>query len=247
MQTIDTVVESLDKIIESARSSSSPLGYFPALYRRVTLKVNEAIQSSRFENGPRMEQLVVIFAGRYIDAYESYTRSGKCTQSWQIAFENEDTPSLTVLQHLLLGMNAHISLDLGIAAAEVAKNNPLDLKDDFNLINEILGDQINDTQRRLTRIFGPLGWFDSLLGSIDEQLSLFSLHYARDKAWTQMLELVTDGNNPESKIIPNRDKLVAQFSSKLIHPPKRLLRILLWLVRILERGRVKDRIDILAQ
>ncbi len=247
LQTIDTVVESLDRIIESALEESSELGYFPALYRRVTLEVKQAIGESKFDDGERMERLVVVFAGRYIEGYQSFEASKTCTQSWLVAFDNAKNPSLIVLQHLLLGMNAHISLDLGIAAAAVAKDDPLAIKADFIRINQILGDQIDDTQKRLTRMFGPLGLIDSLLGSIDEQLSLFSIRYARDKAWAQMLELALADERTKQAVIDERDRAVAAFASYLVRPPKFLIRLLLWLVRLLEKGSIPDRINILAR
>ena len=247
MQSIDTVVESLDKIITTSLERSNTLGYFPALYRRVTLEVKTAIEESRFDNAERMEKLVIIFAGRYIDAYKNYINTKTCCRSWYIAFNNAQNPSLTVLQHLLLGMNAHISLDLGIAAAEAAKNDPLSIKSDFILINKILGDKINDTQSRLTRIFTPLGLIDRLLGSIDEKLSLFSISYARDKAWAQVLELSLADESRKQQIIDERDQAVSDFAIHLIHPPKWYLHLLLSFVRLLEKGTIPSRIKILAQ
>ena len=44
-----------------------------------------------------------------------------------------------ILQHLLLGINAHINLDLGIAAVETSPGNQLaPLKNDFDMINKLL-------------------------------------------------------------------------------------------------------------
>lgn len=245
-QSIDTVVESLDQIIQSCLEAQSSMGYFPALYRRVTLEVKKAIEESKFDDGERMEKLVVVFAGRYLENYDSYAKANTCSRSWLVAFKNAKSPPLTVLQHLLLGMNAHISLDLGISASEVAEGDPLAIKSDFILINKILGDQIDDTQRRLTRIFSALGLIDHLLGSIDEQLSLFSISYARDKAWTQMLELSLADKERKQQIIAKRDQAVADFASHLIRPPKATLRLILWFVRLFETGNTSDRIQILA-
>ena len=41
---------------------------------------------------------------------------------WKKAFDSSTHYWPIVLQHLLMGMNAHINLDLGIAAAEISKN-----------------------------------------------------------------------------------------------------------------------------
>lgn len=247
LQSIDDVIAELDRILDELAEQSSPLGYFPALYQRVTIEVKKAIDNSQFDDADRMERLDIIFAQRYIDAYQSYRDSGTCTQSWQVAFQSGSNSSLTVLQHLLLGMNAHISLDLGIAAAAVSNSDPLSLKRDFYLINEILGSQIDDTQDRLSRVFRPLRFVDTLLGSIDEQLSLFSIGYARDKAWSQALELIVSALSQHKKLIEERDQSVAKFATHLIHPPKFRIRLILWLVRLLERGTIETRLKILRQ
>jgi hypothetical protein len=43
-KTIDEVIEALDAIIETAKKDNSAIGYFPALYRKVTKRVKEGIE-----------------------------------------------------------------------------------------------------------------------------------------------------------------------------------------------------------
>jgi hypothetical protein len=162
------------------------------------------------------------------------------------AFTGADNRSLIVLQHLLLGMNAHISLDLGISTAAVAdRSDPLSIKADFLRINAILGSLINDTQQRLTRFFGPLGLIDHLLGDTDESLSLFSIKYARDKAWTQALELMVADDPTRGRLIQDRDAAVAGFSARIARPRRFTLRLLIRLIRMAEIGNVPWRIGVL--
>ncbi len=224
------------------------MGYFPGLYRRVTLTVRDAIEAGRFEDNERMEALDIHFAGRYIEAWEQIRRTEPPTDSWKAAFDGCADRRLIVLQHLLLGMNAHISLDLGISAAAVADpGRPLALKRDFMSINAILGDMIDDTQRRLTRFFVPLWFLDNLLGPADESLSLFSIEYARDKAWTQTLELICATDEERQALVLERDRKVAGFSSRLVRPPKWWMRLLLRTVRFMEKGDVAWRIGVLNE
>ena len=96
------------------------MGYFPALYRKVTVEVKRGIEERVFDDGPRMERLDVVFAKRYLDAFDAYMEGGAPTRAWVLAFETTGQWWPIVLQHLLLGMNAHINLDLGIAAARVS-------------------------------------------------------------------------------------------------------------------------------
>lgn len=242
---LDAVLKPLDRIIETSIAERSALGYFPALYRRVTVGVESAIARSSFDDNERMERFDRIFAERYLDAYANFRLSKPCSKSWAAAFENSDRYPLTVLQHLLLGMNAHISFDLGIAAAEVAGDDPLSLKADFYQINEILGSLMKDTQRRLARIFGPLRLVDLLLGSRDEKLSMFSIGYARDRAWNQTLELCLADPERRVSILQERDEAVASFAGCLVRPASVWIRMILLLVRAFERGDVRKRIQML--
>lgn len=248
MNTIDEVLHRLDHIVDHAIRERSPAGYFPALYRRVTAIVKDEIARGTFDDNERMEAFDIHFARRYLDAVDDHTAKKAVTHSWKAAFSAADNPSLIVLQHLLLGMNAHISLDLGISAAAVAdKNDPLSITADFMRINAILGSLIHDTQNRLTRIFGPLGLIDRLLGDMDESLSLFSIEYARDRAWTQALELILARDAARDTLIDQRDAAVARFSQRLARPRKPLLRLLLRLIRIAEKGDVPSRIHVLRK
>lgn len=247
MKSIDDTLNEISGLLASMSADSSVLGYFPALYRRVTLKVRAAVLAEEFDDGERMARLVVVFAQRYLDAYSEYRSNGTCSQSWLVAFQCETGRGLTVLQHLLLGMNAHIGLDLGVAAAEVAGADVLSIRGDFVRINAILGNEIDDTQARLTRIFRPLGLIDRLCGEVDERLSLFSIAYARDKAWSQCLELVLADEVTKRELILERDLGVSRFSAELIRPSGFGMRLLLKIVRSFERGDVRTRIQILGR
>ena len=111
-RTIDEVIEQLDHIIQRSRHNSSRIGFFAILYRQVTARVREGILSGRFQDGARMERLDVAFANRYLEALEQYRLGEQPSRCWLAAFQGASSWRLLVLQHLLLGMNAHINLDL---------------------------------------------------------------------------------------------------------------------------------------
>ncbi|MGQ7867907.1 DUF5995 family protein [Sunxiuqinia sp. sy24] len=69
LKTIDEVIEVLEQIIQHCEYNGDPSGYFAALYQKGTIKVKEGIENNYFDDGPRMEQLDVVFAQRYIDAW----------------------------------------------------------------------------------------------------------------------------------------------------------------------------------
>ena len=76
IETIDDVVGALDRIIARAWQEHSRLGYFAALYRRVTRAVKEGLATRRFENGPLLERLDVVFANSYFEALEQFNAGG---------------------------------------------------------------------------------------------------------------------------------------------------------------------------
>jgi hypothetical protein len=244
--TIEAVIVALDEIVDRSIATGSALGYFAALYARVTRKVATGIEVGIFEDGERMAELDVVFANRYLSAYSSHRRGERVTGSWRAAFAAEHRPGLSALQHLLLGMNAHINLDLGIAACEVARDAPMPLKADFMAINEILRGEINATQDRLARFVRPLRLVDRLLGDVDEQLSMFSIGYARDKAWTQTLELSASETGSRVALIQRRDEAVAAFARRLIEPRSFPVKASVVLLRLFERGTTSEKIRLLA-
>ena len=56
---IDEVIAQLTDIIDISRQEPGRLGYFAALYRKVTINVKQGILNGRFEDGARMERLDV--------------------------------------------------------------------------------------------------------------------------------------------------------------------------------------------
>jgi len=245
-RTIDEVIFHLDQIIDRCSRDRSRMGYFPALYRKVTVKVKEGIAAGRFEDGPRMEHLDVRFANRYLEAYYAFHTGKPVTQSWRLAFDSASHWWPIVLQHLLLGMNAHINLDLGIAAAETAPGNQLPtLRNDFNTINDILHHLIDEVQEELAEVWPLLRRLDLVAGDLDELLSRFGIDLSRDKAWAVAEELSTLPPEQRSAAIEQIDKGVFDFGQKVLGPPKFWFRMGLMLVRLGERQAVDRVISIL--
>ena len=69
-QTIDAVIDSIDAIVDWSITAKSRLGYFAALYKRITAAVRVALKQGAFEDAARMERFDVAFANRYFDALQ---------------------------------------------------------------------------------------------------------------------------------------------------------------------------------
>lgn len=217
--TIDQVLAALDRIIADARTKGSRLGYFPALYRQVTAEVNRRTETgSFFADAERMRRLVVVFASRYLEAYERYRTGRPVTRCWQVAFAATGHYWPIVLQHLLLGMNAHINFDLAVSAVEVAGENLETLHDDFGRINDVLGEMIDQVESRLARIWPLLTLLDRIAGRSDEAVMGFSLNKARACAWQVANDLAGADAEGRKRRMASLDRDVTLLGNVILHP-----------------------------
>lgn len=242
--TIEEVIERLDVIINDAIRNKDRAGYFAALYRRVTASVKEKIAENYFDDNPRMERLDVIFANRYLEAHHNWTNKQPCSKSWQLAFDACGQWRPMVIQHLFVGMNAHIGLDLGIAAAQVQPNDVESLHNDFNKINTILNHLTDIVQNELAEIFPLMKVVDKLAGGSDEKIAGFAMGIARDAAWNVALDYSKLSPDEHDTYISQRDLDVYKFGQKIVSPG-RWINFVVAIFRILERGNVVSKIKIL--
>ena len=219
LQTIADVVTALNAIVQQAFDRQSRLGYFAVLYRRVTLAVRDGISNGTFQNGPLMERLDVVFASRYLDALAAYQAGGTASRSWMLAFHGCDDASLLILQQLLSGMNAHINLDLGIAAAQVSPGAQLpQLKADFDQINAILAAQIGTVASEIAAVSPLIGDLEKIGLRTETSIVNFDLVAARDAAWLNAERLAIEPSLLQPATIDGLDLAVSIEGRAILHP-----------------------------
>ena len=245
-QTIDEVIARLDEVIARARRERSRLGYFAILYRNVTVEVKQGILAGSFADGARMERLDVLFANRYLDALERHRRGEQTSRCWAASFRAAENWFPIVLQHLLLGMNAHINLDLGVAAAEAAPGPRIyDLKEDFDRLNLILAAMLGGVQDRLARVSRCMTLVDWAGGRADEAVMNFSIDRARAASWRVAERLAALPPAEREAEIAELDRRVALLAH-LIQYPGLLVRAANVLVRLTEARGVSKVCDLLS-
>ena len=164
------------------------------------------------------------------------TGSGRdATQSWMIAFKAAENEDKLIMQHLLLGMNAHINLDLGIAAVETVGEHPIDgLQNDFNTINAVLAELVDDVQNRLGKVSPLFRILDPLTGRLDEMLANFSINIARDGAWKFAKEYYITNVNHKKKSVSERDFTIARLAESIAAPKNSWMNMVIGVVRLFE-------------
>jgi hypothetical protein len=218
MQSIQDVLVQLDAIIAQCAQRPSRQAYFAILYRQMTAAVQAGIAQGAFEDGPRMEKLDVLFASRYVDAWHAFQQGKPTTLSWHLSFSAAQQ-KLTVIQHLLLGINTHINLDLGIAAAQTAPGDSIfDLQHDFEKINDVIADLSIAMQEKLTRIWWPMRYVSKIARGKDQAVLNFSIDKARDAAWANAVALAQADAKSAQAYIRRVDETVCGIGRKIYSP-----------------------------
>jgi hypothetical protein len=239
---INEVIECLDEIIETSKIEQCAIGLFTTLYREVTMQIKNGIETGLFQNPERMEKLDVIFANRYLKAYYLFKAKEKCSECWEFSFVKGEEYWSIVPQHLLLGINAHVNLDLGIACALISTpEDIMDLHSDYNQINTILSNLVEGVEKCLVEIWPTLTIILKLSGKIDNFFIDFSMKKARDGAWKYATELVLLPENQREASINERDAKVAKIA-RFVSYPGYIVSSIFKFIRLFERGTVAQKI-----
>jgi hypothetical protein len=245
--TIDDVIAGLDALIARAVEEGDRIGYFACLYRHVTIEVQRAIERGEFEDDDRMCRFDAAFGNRYFGAVRRWhDDADRPADAWREAFRLHDDDGSVIVQHLLLGLNAHINLDLAVAAAEVAPGPAVvELERDFFLINDILVHVLDLVQESLNQVSPLMRLLDDVGGRTDEQILEFSIRRARREAWRNariLAEHPVEGWRPLVALLDDRATALARIVAR----PRWFLRPALDVVRRAERHEVGVVVERLA-
>lgn len=219
-RTIDDVLHRLDEIIAWAYQERSPVGYFAALYKGTTQQIKAMIAAGGFADAHRMERLDVTFASRYLAAYEAYRNGGQTTAAWAVAFEAAASPKVSILQHLLLGMNAHINLDLGVATAQICPGpSILGIREDFIKVNHVMAAKTSATDQMMAKLSPISRVIERLAGKQEDEFVLFDVTMARLSAWSVAEELALAKPSAYRMSLQARDQAVAAIGQRIWQPP----------------------------
>lgn len=224
--TIDDVVSVMIGL-DSALSNEDGLKWFNLLYLKVTEAVRGSPPAAGWEDPRWLERLDVIFANLYFGAVTSWQRQpDNVARSWFPLLDSRRRRDITRVQFALAGMNAHINHDLPIALVGTGKERGVAPRHgtpqyrDFERVNTILESAEQQVKRYLAT--GIVGEIDQDLGRIDDIVAMWSVHKARDTAWTnaEILWNLRSGPIPTASddFLLSLDRLVSLGSRGLLIP-----------------------------
>lgn len=192
--TIDGVIDRLTDIIDDCIRTESRLGYFAALYKRMTTAVKNGMARGVFEDNARIEALDVTFANRYLETRDHYLAGELRGVCWLQAYGAATSGSHIVLQQLLVGINPHIMIDLGVAAARVCPGPELaSLAKDFATINSVIYGLMPVVDKELDALSPVSATIDRVIGPFKERAIFDGMEKGRTTAWdfAQALAVMT--------------------------------------------------------
>ncbi|KUI29348.1 DUF5995 family protein [Mycobacterium sp. GA-2829] len=221
LTTLDEVVQALSSIIEWSTNDSNRLGYFAALYKRITIAVGAAIEQGAFHNGQLMERFDVAFAQRYFDAINGHlhpAQFSRPTRSWQVAFDAAARPEPIIVQHMLGGIMAHILLDLGIVTREISPRLS-EVREDFDTINAVLASQVEGIVLDINELSPALAEVYAVLRQNQIFVIVEVFRQTRDSAWRFGSVLAAEPSFARPATIWFRDRQIAAQAATCYRPP----------------------------
>lgn len=227
---LSATIEELRSIALAATDAS---GYFAAMYARVTERIESAARDRAFDDGARMEAFARAFARWYVTPATSRDDPvGTEPDCWRASFDVAADPALLIVQHLLLGINAHVNHDLALTVVEVAaaRGDLGSIRPDFNAVNSILA----ETYDELLADLGLVSRWATRASAIGGGDAFnFSLRVAREQAWRAAVAMHTLDDLGLRSYEAELDRLVTVLAHQITRPP-RLVRPLVWLARRVE-------------
>ena len=239
-KTLDDSVRGIDQVVDWAIKAESHIGYFAALYKRITLAIQDAITEGVFDDGDRIGQLGIVFSQRYFKSLNAYFYPDECqglTLPWEVSFVGDQNHKAIMLQHMMAGLNAHITFDLGLATLAIAGNSLDTLENDFNRVNALLCSQIPGILDVVQQLSPDLGLIRRL---IPDEVGLLKrvLTKLRRGAWLFAIYMATHPQNGREKTV-NHEAWTAAVGSWYLQPSARWT-LFPVLVRVIAKHESRD-------
>lgn len=187
------VLQRMQHYIDLWESAVDQRAIFLSCYSMMTRNMLTAIDQGEFEDAEWVSTLLHRFAEYYFDALDDYDQRPEQTPVvWQFTFESSRRPGTHVLQHLILGVNAHICFDLVFALVDVLRHDWDTLSEearqaryrDHCRVNDVICRTIDAVQDQVVERYSPLmNVVDYMFGTLDEWMLGRLIANWREQVW----------------------------------------------------------------
>jgi hypothetical protein len=194
------VTRRMTALIRQWEAAADRRAIFLSCYSMMTRNMLGAIHAGDFHDPAWVHNLLARFADYYFGALECAERGCQPAPApWQVAFDAARDPDVHVVQHLLLGINAHINYDLVLCLDDVLREEWPRLSEQARLaryqdhchVNDIIAATLDAVQDQVVERYAP--WMDAVdrvLGRADEWLVTRLITHWRDEVWQKAVRRV---------------------------------------------------------
>ena len=203
----DPAVRRMQALIAQWEAAADERAIFLSCYLMMTRNMLEAIQRDEFNDTAWVNMLLHRFADYYFEALEAYEQDEREAPAvWQLAHSAARQGNLLALQELLLGVNAHINVDLVLTLLDLLEPEWENLTEeqramrysDHCRVNEVIGSTIDAVQDQVLEPAMPaMDLIDRLLGPLDEKLVSHLISDWRDQVWRNATHLLQTADMEE--------------------------------------------------
>lgn len=194
------LLDRMDLLIDGWRQADDSRGIFLECYAAMTRNMIHAVAEGEFEDGPWVTVLLHRFADYYFAALDRHEAGAPETPAvWTLTFDAATRPRTHVLQHLVLGVNAHINYDLVFVLDELLREEwaelPRELRAsrqrDHRHVNEVICRTIDLVQDGILERHSPrMNVIDVGFGRLDEWLLGRLIRNWREEVWQNATALL---------------------------------------------------------
>src|SRR5690242_5170084 len=224
----------MERQLAELEDEGDPARHFLGTYLRTTRAVAAALDAGLFEDRAWVAELDVVFAGYYLDALAAYRRDpGAAPATWRRAFAA--APSLPPEAHVLLGVHAHVNVDL--PQALIATMPPGEFADgavcarrrrDHERIDRLLAERVAAEDAELHAAGGRRTALDRALAPVNRTAVRRFLKEARRTVWANTAVLHRardDGQACLERRVAELDVAGAARIDELLRPGPVLIRL----------------------
>jgi hypothetical protein len=223
-RTTDDVRTGLTTLEQHFLSTGDRRGVFLTAYRTITAAVEAQCAAGGFRDNAWVEQYLIAFGTLYRDALVADVAgdAARVPKAWRLAFDAARQRRGWVIQHLILGVNAHINHDLALALLTAGIDPDRATRyADHTAVNAVLERATPALKAQVSALWAPiLTRLDQTAGTLDDEVIAFSIPKARDHAWAMAVAIdATRGSVGEQMVRSTLDEQAAVVARLVLAPP----------------------------
>lgn len=187
-----SVLDTMQTHIDRWEQAHDQRVIFLTCYAMMTQNMLSALERGEFADRVWVSALLHRFAEYYFEALDAYEQRADVPQVWQQAFETCTRPRVHVIQHLLLGVNAHINYDLVWVLVEMLRDEWPNLSPeqararytDHLHVNQVIYETLDRVQDEVVERYSKsMDIVDKLFLRADEWLLYRLIRAWREQVW----------------------------------------------------------------